>query len=181
MTALCKIQSAITTLVCLLLFSGCANQPPEKTGVITEEGCQMIHRIIDDYPAGFAAFKQGASPGNSWQSADVWDATAFYPDTKCQIWGWANGRSNYSCQWKESDQETAQGAYEQYKPEIARCLGNQWSASEPAAKTGKETIFGNPSTRAVVSIRYYQDTNRPFAKPWYTAMIIGDRIVTVKK
>jgi hypothetical protein len=167
-------------LLCTLLVSACADQPLEKVTVATEEGCQLLHQTIAGYPSQFAAFRLGATLNDPWQNANVWNAKSLYPETQCQIWGWAKGRINYSCQWKESSLEAAQSAYEQYKPEIRSCLGDEWSVSEPQAKTGKETVFRSRSTGAVVSIRYFQDTRRPFSKPWYTSVVIGDLVETVK-
>ncbi|MGR9108604.1 MAG: hypothetical protein ACU843_16925 [Gammaproteobacteria bacterium] len=140
----------------------------------------MLHQIIADYPSQFASFRKGAPSSNPWQNVNIWKATPLYPKTECQVWGWAKGLSNYSCQWKESDQASAETAYEEYKPEIQNCLGQEWSVSEPQGKTGKETLFRSQSTRAVVSIRYFEETNRPFSKPWYTSMVVGDLVETVK-
>lgn len=179
-TSFHRIPAFVTALLCTFLFAACADQPLEKVEVGGEGSCQMLHRIIDDYSTQFASFRRGAPSSNSYQNANIWKANALYPETECQVWGWAKGRSNYSCQWKESSQEAAQAAYEQYKPELSRCLGASWSESEPQAKTGKETVFRSESTRAVISIRYFQDTRRPFSKPWYTSMVIGDLVETVK-
>jgi hypothetical protein len=173
--------SAVTKgLLCVILFGGCAGQPLEQTAVATKASCERLLRIIADYPSQFASFRRGAPSSNPWQNANIWQAKPLYSGTDCQVWGWAKGRSNYSCQWRESDQEAARTAYEQYTPEIRSCLGDEWQVSEPQSKTGKETIFRNPSTNAVVSIRYFQDTGRPFSKPWYTSMVVGDQVITVE-
>ncbi len=179
-TAYPRTPSVVSALLGIFLLSACAEQPLEKVTVATEEGCQLLRQIIADYPSQFASFRRGAPSSNAWQNANIWNAKPLYPETKCQIWGWAKGRSNYSCQWKESGQDAAQSAYDQYKPEIQSCLGSDWSASDPQAKTGKETVFRSQSTGAVISIRYFQDTRPPFSKPWYTSMVIGDLIETVK-
>jgi hypothetical protein len=181
MTAYLRIPAFLNGLLCIFFFSACADQPLEKVSVATEEGCQLLRQIIADHPTQFASFRRGAPSSNAWQNASIWNAKPLYPETTCQIWGWAKGRSNYSCQWKESSQEAARSAYEQYKPEIQSCLGGDWSPSEPQAKTGKETVFRSQSTGAVVSIRYFQDTRPPFSKPWYTSTVIGDLVEPVKE
>jgi hypothetical protein len=164
----------------MLLLSACAGQPTEKGTVASGEGCKMLQDVIAGYPSQFASFRHGAPSSNPYQNANIWNAKSLYPDTACQVWGWAKGRSNYSCQWKESSQEAAQSEYEKYKPDISACLGEDWKISEPQAKTGKETVFRTWSTDAVISIRYFQDFRRPFSKPWYTSVVIGDLIETVR-
>lgn len=170
----------LTALFCLFFFAACAELPSEKGTESDQHSCQRLEQIIAGYPSKFAALKHGAPSSNPWNNANVWKAEPLFPGTECQIWGWAKGLSNYSCQWKESSQETAQAAFDKYTPKIQSCLGNEWNTSEPKAKTGKQTVFQNKSTSAVVSIRYFQDTRPPFSKPWYTSMIIGDLIQRVK-
>ncbi len=167
-------------LLCAILFNACAGQPLEKAPVATKKSCDRLRQVIADYPSQFASFRRGAPSSNPWQNANIWKATPLYPGTDCQVLGWAKGRSDYFCQWKESDQEAALTAYERYTPEIRSCLGDEWKISEPQAKTGKETMFRSQSTKAVVSIRFFQDTRRPFSKPWYTSMVVGDQVATAE-
>ncbi len=167
-------------LCSLLIFAACAELPSDKSAVSDEDSCQNLKNIIADYPSRFSKFKSGAPSNNPWQSANVWKTEPLFAGTDCQVWAWAKGLSNYSCQWTESDEEVAHASYDKYKPKILSCLGNEWTASEPQAKTGKQSIFKSKSTTAVVSIRYFQNTRPAFSKPWYTSMIIGDLVQTVK-
>lgn len=181
MTAPSRIPAFVIGLSSLFLLSACAEQPLEKVSVVSEENCQKLHKIIAEYPSGFTSFRRGAPSITAWQNTNVWNAESLYPKTTCQIWDWGKGLSNYSCQWKETDKEAAEAAYHRYTPEIQSCLGSEWSVSEPQAKTGKETVFRSPSTNAVISIRYFQDTRPPFSKPWYTSMVIGDLVETIRE
>lgn len=101
-----------------------------------------------------------------------------YPKTRCEVWGWGKGRSNYSCQWEEPGVDAARSAYDEYTPKIQSCLGSDWNLSEPRSKTGKESVFRSKSTRAEISIRYFQDSQSIW-KPWYTALIVGDLVETL--
>lgn len=170
----------LTALFSMLLV-GCAELPSEKVTESDQDSCQRLKKIIDAYSSRFSGLKQGAPSSNPWNNANVWKAESLFAGTDCQIWGWAKGLSNYSCQWKESGQDAAIAAYDKYTPKIQSCLGDNWKASEPKAKTGKQTLFKSQSTDAVVSIRYFQDTRAPFSNPWFTSMVIGDLIQTVEQ
>lgn len=170
----------ILTLAGAWLFSACADTPDPRAEMSEDQACETIQKIISAYPAKFAGYRRNQQTNVAWQSADIWTAESFFPDTTCQIWGWGKGLANYSCEWRETDHEAAEAAYRTYRPKIAQCLGSAWTATDPETKTGHQTVFKNPTTRAVVSIRYYQDTRRAIVNPWYTSMIIGDLVRTLE-
>ncbi|GEM_PF-449694 len=174
-----KIPSLLFSLLCILLVAGCAGTPKIEATLSEAETCDKIKNIIDKYPSKYASFRQGTKTNNPLQQADIWNAQTFFPGTECQVWEWASGLANYSCQWRESGEESANAIYDKHKPKLGECLGKEWSGTEKETPNGRQTIYRKDGGKIVVSIRVFQH-RRALLNPWWTSLVIGDPIETVE-
>ena len=175
----CNIPSLLSSVICILMFAACAGTPETEATLSDAETCDKIKQVIAEYPSKYASFRQGAKTNNPLQQADIWNAETFFPGTECQVWEWANGLANYSCQWRESGEESANAIYDEHKPKLGKCLGDEWSGSEKQTPNGRQTLYHKHGQKVVISMRVFQD-RRALLSPWWTSLEIGDPIKTVK-
>ena len=174
-----SVLSLLLGVFCGVLLTACAGMPEKETKMTEAEICNTIVKIIAKYPSKFVEFRRGAKTNNPQQLANIWNAETFFPNTECQIWEWASGLANYSCQWRQSDEESANAIYNKHTPTLSNCLGSEWTATEQITQNGRQTLYRKQGNKAVISLRAFQDS-RTLLKPWWTSLVIGDQIQTVK-
>lgn len=174
-----KFQSLLSAMIVTSLFAACAETPKTETNLSDAEICEKIKNIIAKYPSKYADLRQGTKTNNPLQQADIWNAKTFFPGTECQVWEWASGLANYSCQWRESGEESANAIYDKHKPKLDSCLGMEWSGIEEQTPNGRQTQYRKDGEKVVVSIRVFQH-RRSLLNRWWTSLVIGDPIQTVK-
>lgn len=141
----------VSSLVGLAL-AGCSGTQPVTVG--TEDPCQTLHQVIDDYPNGFANFRGKARNTNL---LTVYQAKEQIIDGQCEIWAWNQQDTAYACTVSAPDHDTAQQRHERTRDFLQSCLGSTWQFSEverirDAVPAGIVTRFNNPDASAVVSV-----------------------------
>lgn len=174
-----SLLALLSGVFCIALLTACTGTSEKETKITEAKICNTILKIVAYYPSKFADLRRGTKPNNPLQQADIWKAETFFPDTECQIWEWGSGLANYSCQWSESDEESANAIYDKHKPTLSNCLGSKWTATEQATQNGRQTLYQKLGEKAVISIRAFQH-RRALFNPWWTSLVIGDPIQTVK-
>lgn len=141
----------VSTLAGLIL-SGCAGQQTVSPG--TDDPCQTLKAVIDDYPNGFAAFRGKARNTNL---LTVYQAKEQLIEGQCEIWAWNQQDTAYACTVTAPDQDVAEQRHERTREFLQSCLGSNWESSEverirDAVPAGIVTRFTSPNSPAVVSV-----------------------------
>lgn len=141
----------VSTLAGLIL-TGCAGQQAVSPG--TDDPCQTLHAVIDDYPNGFANFRGKARNTNL---LTVYQAKEQIIDGQCEIWAWNQQDTAYACTVTAPNQEVAEQRHARTRDFLQSCLGDTWESSEverirDAVPAGVVTRFTHPNSQAVVSV-----------------------------
>ena len=77
-----------------------------------------------------------------------------------------------ACRWSHGSEEAARTRYEHYRPVAADCLGDGWSMSERATRTGHLTGFTGPEGTHVYLL--YFKPSGAFSRSWRTTLVVGN-------